>query len=135
MLGDNRRQRFFNNINDMMHLLGHLFHNLSDLHVNIRDRPPRQVHTMSSMQHPTSAIISAIPIEASINISNLASGPASAAATAATQTPHMQRFSATSRYPLGASGGVRARLTSPLFSNAFSNLQRFPVSKYKFFLF
>jgi hypothetical protein len=70
--GDNRRQRFFNNINDMMHLLGHLFHNLSDLHVNIRDQPPRQIHTMSSMQHSTSAIISAIPIEASINISNLA---------------------------------------------------------------
>ena len=68
VLGDNRRQRFFNNINDMMHLLGHLFHNLSDLHVNIRDRPPRQVHTMSSIQHSTSAIISAVPLEASIQI-------------------------------------------------------------------
>lgn len=46
---DNRRQRFFNNINDMMHLMAHLMHNISDLHVNIRDRPPRQMHTMSSM--------------------------------------------------------------------------------------
>lgn len=67
--GDNRRQRFCNNINDMMHLLGHLFHNLSDLHINIRDRPPRQMHTMNSMQHSTSAVISAaVPIEANIQI-------------------------------------------------------------------
>jgi len=67
--GDNRRQRFCNNINDMMHLLGHLFHNLSDLHINIRDRPPRQIHTMNSMQHSTSAVISAaVPIEANIQI-------------------------------------------------------------------
>lgn len=67
--GDNRRQRFCNNINDMMHLLGHLFHNLSDLHINIRDRPPRQMHTMNSMQHSASAIISAaVPIEANIQI-------------------------------------------------------------------
>lgn len=67
--GDNRRQRFCNNINDMMHLLGHLFHNLSDLHINIRDRAPRQMHTMSSMQHSASTIISAaVPIEANIQI-------------------------------------------------------------------
>lgn len=67
--GDNRRQRFCNNINDMMHLLGHLFHNLSDLHVNIRDRPPRQMHTMSSMSHATSTIIgAAVPVEATIQI-------------------------------------------------------------------
>ncbi|CAF0722755.1 unnamed protein product [Brachionus calyciflorus] len=67
--GDNRRQRFCNNINDMMHLLGHLFHNLSDLHVNIRDRPPRQMHTMSSMSHASSTIIgAAVPVEATIQI-------------------------------------------------------------------
>jgi len=65
---NNRRQRFCNNINDMMHLLGHLFHNLSDLHINIRDRPPRQIHTMNSMQHTASAIISARPIEANIHL-------------------------------------------------------------------
>lgn len=66
---DNRRQRFCNNINDMMHLLGHLFHNLSDLHVNIRDRPPRQMHTMSSMSHASSTIIgAAVPVEATIQI-------------------------------------------------------------------
>ncbi len=65
---NNRRQRFCNNINDMMHLLGHLFHNLSDLHINIRDRPPRQIHTMNSMQHTASAIISTRPIEANIQL-------------------------------------------------------------------
>lgn len=91
VLGDNRRQRFFNNINDMMHLLGHLFHNLSDLHVNIRDRPPRQVHTMSSIQHSTSAIISAVPLEASIQIpfsvpSNAPSASANPATTTTTST-------------------------------------------------
>ena len=69
VLGDNRRQRFANNINDMMHLLGHLYHNLSDLHINLRDRPPRQMHTMNSMQQSASAIIgAAIPVEASIQI-------------------------------------------------------------------
>lgn len=73
---DNRRQRFFNNINDMMHLMGHLMHNISDLHVNIRDRPPRQMHTMSSMtsaqagQTNTQAIIgtTTMPVEATIQI-------------------------------------------------------------------
>jgi hypothetical protein len=55
-----------NNINDMMHLLGHLFHNLSDLHINIRDQPPRQIHTMNSMQ--STASINSTPIEASILI-------------------------------------------------------------------
>lgn len=78
--GDNRRQRFCNNINDMMHLLGHLFHNLSDLHVNIRDRPPRQMHTMSSMSHASSAIIgTAVPVEATIQIPlHVGTGAASA---------------------------------------------------------
>ena len=78
--GDNRRQRFCNNINDMMHLLGHLFHNLSDLHVNIRDRPPRQMHTMSSMSHASSAIIgTAVPVEATIQIPlHVGTGTASA---------------------------------------------------------
>ena len=61
--GDNRRQRFCNNINDMMHLLGHLYHNLSDLHVNMRDQPPRQMHTMSSMQN-TALISASMPIDA-----------------------------------------------------------------------
>lgn len=71
---DNRRQRFFNNINDMMHLMGHLMHNISDLHVNIRDRPPRQIHTMSSMSSnaaaQTQTIIGAstMPLEATIQI-------------------------------------------------------------------
>lgn len=71
---DNRRQRFFNNINDMMHLMGHLMHNISDLHVNIRDRPPRQIHTMSSMSSnaaaQTQAVIGAstMPLEATIQI-------------------------------------------------------------------
>lgn len=76
---DNRRQRFFNNINDMMHLMAHLMHNISDLHVNIRDRPPRQMHTMSSMSnasapHTTQTIIAAgtttttMPVEATIQI-------------------------------------------------------------------
>ena len=73
---NNRRQRFCNNINDMMHLLGHLFHNLSDLHINIRDRPPRQIHTMSSMQQTASAIISARPIETNITLRSPNAGAA-----------------------------------------------------------
>lgn len=85
--GDNRRQRFCNNINDMMHLLGHLFHNLSDLHVNIRDRPPRQMHTMSSMSHASSAIIgTAVPVEATIQIPlHVGTGSVSAGTNAANQ--------------------------------------------------
>jgi len=64
--GENRRQRFCNNINDMMHLMGHLMHNLSDLHVNVREAPPRQMRTMIPMQ---TAVLSAIPIaEASFQI-------------------------------------------------------------------
>lgn len=81
---DNRRQRFCNNINDAMHLLGHLFHNLSDLHISVRDQPPRQIHTVNSMSHrgnnltgtagipggnATAAIIaSSIPIEATFQL-------------------------------------------------------------------
>jgi hypothetical protein len=56
---ENRRQRFCNNVNDMMHLIGHLFHNLSDLHINLRDRPPRNIRTMVQFQ---TAIISTAPI-------------------------------------------------------------------------
>ena len=71
----------------MMHLLGHLFHNLSDLHINIRDRPPRQMHTMSSMTHAASStIIGAVPVEATIQIplsmqvnTNIGTGLATAA--------------------------------------------------------
>ena len=77
---ENRRQRFCNNINDMMHLLGHLFHNLSDLHVNIRERPPRQMHTMNTLQYTSSTIISTVPVEASIQIiqdSSSSSAPSS----------------------------------------------------------
>lgn len=89
-VGDNRRQRFCNNINDMMHLLGHLFHNLSDLHINIRDRPPRQMHTMTTMQYTTSTVISAVPVEANIQLPFPFPGAGAAASAAAprrTQTP------------------------------------------------
>jgi hypothetical protein len=84
---DNRRQRFCNNINDMMHLLGHLFHNLSDLHVNIRDSPPRQMHTMNSMSHASAISVSAVPVEATIQIPLSVQFPAAAsgATTANTQ--------------------------------------------------
>ena len=66
--GENRRQRFCNNINDMLHLMGHLFHNLSDLHINLRDISPRSIHTMIPFQ---TAIISTIPHDLSTgNLSN-----------------------------------------------------------------
>jgi hypothetical protein len=55
-ISDNRRQRFCNNINDMLHLIGHLFHNLSDLHVNLLDTPPRNICCIA----PQTAMISAI---------------------------------------------------------------------------
>lgn len=91
---NNRRQRFCNNINDMMHLLGHLFHNLSDLHINIRDRPPRQMHTMNSMQHSASAIISARPVEANIQIpfGAAASGTSAAPGTTNSSFPRLSSF-------------------------------------------
>lgn len=87
---NNRRQRFCNNINDMMHLLGHLFHNLSDLHINIRDQPPRQMHTMNSMQHSASAIISARPVEANIQLPFGAAAPTTGAA--GTPFPRLSSF-------------------------------------------
>lgn len=62
--GENRRQRFCNNINDMLHLMGHLFHNLSDLHVNLRDTPPRNMRTMAPMQ----AAVVSVPFEATIQV-------------------------------------------------------------------
>lgn len=62
---ENRRQRFCNNVNDMMHLISHLFHNFSDLHINLRDSPPRRMRTMIPFQ---SAIISAAPLETNIEI-------------------------------------------------------------------
>jgi hypothetical protein len=40
----------------MLHLIGHLFHNLSDLHVNLLDTPPRNICCMT----PQTAMISAI---------------------------------------------------------------------------
>ena len=63
---DNRRQRFCNNVNDMLHLIGHLFHNLSDLHINLRDASPRNIRTMVPFQTIISA--TAIPIEANIQL-------------------------------------------------------------------
>ena len=63
VLDDNeiRKQRFCNNVNDMMHLMCHLFHNLSDLHINLREASPRNIRTMIPFQ--TATVISTIPSE------------------------------------------------------------------------
>lgn len=116
---NNRRQRFCNNINDMMHLLGHLFHNLSDLHINIRDRPPRQMHTMTSMQHSAS-VISGRPVEANIQIPL---GQAASAAAAAAAASASMSASAT-----GTNANPTATSTAPAPGSTASSLPRSPFS-------